>query len=340
MVYISDRLWRLHSVRGLHWEDIYAAYFTMYIGLKKMQLSPYLLDIFWRMFRSNININLFEMAEQSPMRIFVEYVPYRRGLLFELYEKGFDPFVVDKYGNNALHIIATSSLDRETTVVIFRDFIEVGVDVNGTNIGDSTPLHLSMQRGHRFMPLLLSYDADVFMTNKLGQTPIEVAIRKGHHYAARMIEYFVMKKHQGGKMPELIQNTIRDIRIMRTNYMVMEETLKGLKSIKVMPDSEITYYDLLVETKPEVSKYLLDYKIQKKFQNIVNVNFVSYMHTRIRAAPKMELVKLLGMILLDNLVDGILSHQGMLEISKHFKGYHMIPLMKILNLMNVPYRSY
>jgi ankyrin repeat protein len=64
---------------------------------------------------------------------------------------------------------------------IIKLLVENGIDINGSNIGDYTPLYAVANFGHfEITKLLVDNGADVNKSNGYGQSPLYIATRNGH----------------------------------------------------------------------------------------------------------------------------------------------------------------
>ncbi|MDR1586586.1 MAG: ankyrin repeat domain-containing protein [Treponema sp.] len=91
-----------------------------------------------------------------------------------LLSKGANPNLRDEHGDSPLHIAIT--LNRNLDVI--QTLLGGGSDVSIRNIDGKTPLYLSVQENRaEYIPLLLSYGADIFAADNSGVTPADCAMQ-------------------------------------------------------------------------------------------------------------------------------------------------------------------
>jgi ankyrin repeat protein len=90
----------------------------------------------------------------------------------------------DEHGDSPLHIVIT--LNRNSGVV--QSLLSGGTDVSIRNIEGKTALYLAVEEGRtELIPLLLSYQSDVFAADNEGITPFEKALEMGNPILSAMI---------------------------------------------------------------------------------------------------------------------------------------------------------
>jgi ankyrin repeat protein len=90
----------------------------------------------------------------------------------------------DEHGDSPLHIVIT--LNRNSTIV--QSLLSGGTDVSIRNIDGKTALYLAVEEGRiELIPLLLSYQSDVFAADNEGITPFERALETGDPVLSAMI---------------------------------------------------------------------------------------------------------------------------------------------------------
>jgi ankyrin repeat protein len=90
----------------------------------------------------------------------------------------------DEHGDSPLHIVIT--LNRNSTVV--QALLSGGTDVSIRNIDGKTALYLAVEEGRmELIPLLLSYQSDVFAADNEGITPFERALEIGNPMLSSLI---------------------------------------------------------------------------------------------------------------------------------------------------------
>ncbi|MDR2133475.1 MAG: ankyrin repeat domain-containing protein, partial [Treponema sp.] len=91
-----------------------------------------------------------------------------------LLSKGANPNLRDEHGDSPLHIAIT--LNRNLDVI--QTLLGGGADVSIRNIDGKTPLYLAVQENRaEYIPLLLSYNSDIFAADNSGITPADRAMQ-------------------------------------------------------------------------------------------------------------------------------------------------------------------
>jgi ankyrin repeat protein len=90
----------------------------------------------------------------------------------------------DEHGDSPLHIVIT--LNRNSGIV--QSLLSGGTDVSIRNIDGKTALYLAVEEGRiELIPLLLSYQSDVFAADNGGITPFERALEMGNPILSALI---------------------------------------------------------------------------------------------------------------------------------------------------------
>jgi ankyrin repeat protein len=97
---------------------------------------------------------------------------------------GANPNLRDEHGDSPLHIVIT--LNRHSGII--QSLLSGGTDVSIRNIEGKTALYLAVEEGRiEQIPLLLSYQSDVFAVDNAGITPFERALEIGNPVLTALI---------------------------------------------------------------------------------------------------------------------------------------------------------
>jgi ankyrin repeat protein len=95
-----------------------------------------------------------------------------------------NPNLRDEHGDSPLHIVIT--LNRNGGIV--QSLLSGGTDVSIRNIDGKTALYLAVEEGRlELLPLLISYQSDVFAADDAGITPFERALEIGNPVLSALI---------------------------------------------------------------------------------------------------------------------------------------------------------
>ena len=122
-----------------------------------------------------------------------------------LISQGANPNVKDEHGDTPLHIVTI--LNRSPSLVLF--LLENEADISVRNINGQTPLYLAVE-GERvhLVPLLLSWNSDIFAADIHGITPYDLALREKFSVLPALItEETVLQNDSRGNT--LLHYTIR-----------------------------------------------------------------------------------------------------------------------------------
>lgn len=127
---------------------------------------------------------LHTAAHHSQIDVF-EYLVDRGASLYTTTANGSSPlhylvrFTRSSPRGRATQAEAQDVEDRLLEVV--QKTIDLGADINATNRGGDTPLHLAAARPYfRLIKLLLENKANVSLRNQRGESPVDLAVKEGH----------------------------------------------------------------------------------------------------------------------------------------------------------------
>lgn len=92
----------------------------------------------------------------------------------------------DSHGLTALHVACIHG--KSNTV---ESLIDLGADINATDLNECTPLHYAVSRGHQNALLLLLHSgANINQTNIDKNTPLHLSVNNGHLNCVKALIYF------------------------------------------------------------------------------------------------------------------------------------------------------
>ena len=119
------------------------------------------------------NVNSTDAKGNTPLHIGSPANVHREAINL-LLQKGANPNLRDEHGDTPLHIVII--LNRSFDVV--QTLLSGRSDVHIRNMEGKTPLYISVQEKRTdLIPLLLSYQAEVFAADNSGITPFDLALR-------------------------------------------------------------------------------------------------------------------------------------------------------------------
>lgn len=318
-------------------EDMYQAYLQVRRTLEEYNLTQYLFEMICYF----ANIDLRKYADYTALQIVVCLLPMKKDLVKNLLDLGCDPFVVDKDGNNILHLLATAR-DLTPSLMCSRVrallFIERGVEVNAQNKDKNTPLHITIQKHTKLETVFLRNDADIYIKNNEGKTPLDEALSQDdNYYITLMVKYTILAEHRGQPIPHQIMTMFQRDPRLTVRYDHFEQEIRLLKQMKISPDSEITYYDLLTKPRDEVFKVIRTNVMLHAYNYRTGtcLAFENDVFHVIREATRLNRVEEMSLLLLCAMVGDRLSYYGILAISRNFKGTDSFFLENALKLLGI-----
>jgi ankyrin repeat protein len=118
------------------------------------------------------DVNAQDAKGNSVMHIAIPPGSHQEALIL-LLKNNANPNLRDEHGDSPLHILIT--LNRDGAMV--KTLLEGGANASIRNIDGKTPLYLAVEENKPdYIPLLLSYNADIFAADNKGLTPFEKAL--------------------------------------------------------------------------------------------------------------------------------------------------------------------
>jgi ankyrin repeat protein len=118
------------------------------------------------------DVNTQDAKGNSVMHIAIPAGSHQEALSL-LLRNNANPNLRDEHGDSPLHILIT--LNRNAAMV--KTLLEGGANASIRNIDGKTPLYLAVEENKPdYIPLLLSYNADIFAADNKGLTPFEKAL--------------------------------------------------------------------------------------------------------------------------------------------------------------------
>ncbi|MDR0376160.1 MAG: ankyrin repeat domain-containing protein [Treponema sp.] len=115
------------------------------------------------------DVNAQDAKGNSVMHIAIPAGSHQEALSL-LLKNNANPNSRDEHGDSPLHILITLSRDG----AIVKTLLEGGANTSIRNIDGKTPLYLAVEENKPdYIPLLLSYNADIFAADNKGMTPFE-----------------------------------------------------------------------------------------------------------------------------------------------------------------------
>ncbi|MDR1072900.1 MAG: ankyrin repeat domain-containing protein [Treponema sp.] len=115
------------------------------------------------------DVNAQDAKGNSVMHIAIPTKSHQEALSL-LLKSNANPNLRDEHGDSPLHILITLNRDG----VMVKTLLEGGANASVRNIDGKTPLYLAVEESKPdYIPLLLSYNADIFAADNKGLTPFE-----------------------------------------------------------------------------------------------------------------------------------------------------------------------